>query len=60
MTEAALFESMDCPHTQTIKFTFKNETVNKAWSHQYLNMCHMKNTMFCLEHCFKQAKHMLI
>ena len=49
VTEAALFhafsaiyyhESMGCPHTQTIKFTFENQTVNKAWSH-HLNMCHM-------------------
>ena len=49
MTEAALYhtfsaicyffyyhESMDCTHTQTIEFTFKNETVNEAWSHPFL------------------------
>ena len=47
MTEAAVYhafsatifcyhESMDCTRTQTIDFTFKNETVNETWSHPFL------------------------
>ena len=62
ITEAALFsaifyfcypESMDC--TQTIKFKFKNVTVNETWSHPFLTCVACR--LLCLEHCFKQAKH---
>ena len=48
-------QSMDCPHTQTIKFTFKNETVNKTWSHSFLTCVACR--LLWLEHCFTQAKH---